>query len=258
MDVQVETNKLYKSMERFARETGQELKDVFEDQMRLASNDLVRWMPPKSKTQGVNAVEVGLGNVFTEYDSFVLESWESVGPVPATVIRTKRGAIIAVDAAHYNIEENQGRMIQQHQKNRLKSNGRVTKAGSYGREIGRWKSINRQLVPTGAIKRYRKKHVDHKIGMLKAGWILPEKTGLKTRAPAWVQRAGSSFRNLSEYSDQMDMFASGFLKLTNKVRHVARHGRLISLAVRKRNAALNRFAGRTLDRMIDKFNAGRV
>jgi len=251
MDVQVETNKLYKSMERFARETGQELKEVFEDQMRLASNDLVRWNHPKAAKAGKGTVSSDVGSVVTQIGDWIVRTASTGTGIIAV---TKTGAALPVDNALVNLQSDEMTIAKHHKRKRTGTRGNVPR-GQKSVVNGR---LNMMLVGRNGKKRYLRKNAFPKVGMVKAGWILPSGAPVNTRAPRWVQKAREYIGDVSRYEDAMDKNANGYLRLTNKVRHAARHGGLIKTAVRKRNAALNRFAGRTLDRMIDKFNAGRV
>jgi hypothetical protein len=254
--ISVETGNLVRGMERFAKDTGRSLKEVYQDQMVLASNSLVRNFPPKSMAIGRKAIlEADLPNIFTEAPSeFLLNSWVAIGQPPETIFKTRTGAIIGVDRAHYNPDGNQTMMAAHHQANRNKSNGRVTRAGAFTRDIGRWKFINRQVVPPGAIKRYAASVVFPKLGTMKAGWVLPEKSGLKTKMPAWVAKTRGRVPNASDYTDQMNMFAIGFLRLENLVPYAARQSGLVRIELQKRQRDLLRKSGRQLELEVAKFN----
>jgi hypothetical protein len=254
--ISVETGNLMKGMERFARETGRALKEVYQEQMVLASNSLVRNFPPKSMAIGRKAIlEADLPNIFTEAPSdFLLNSWVTIGETPERIFRTKTGAVIGIDKASYNPSNDQYAMADHHQANRNKSNGRVTRAGAYTRDIGRWKFINRQVMPPGAIKRYANSVVFPKLGTMKAGWVLPAKSGLKTKMPAWVAKTRGRVPNASDYTDQMNLFAIGFLRLENLVPYAARQAGLVRIELQKRQRDLLRKSGRQLELEVAKFN----
>jgi hypothetical protein len=260
MRINIESEKLVRGMKTFARETGQTLKDVYSDQMRLASNSLAKNFPPKSSAKFKRGiVEKELPNIFTEAPSdFILDSWVTVGTPPERIFKTKTGAIIGVDKSHYNPDGNIAMMEQHHQANRNASNGRVTRAGSFTRDIGRWKFINRQIVPKGAIARYARARVFPKLGTMKAGWILPSSSGLTTKADSWVKRAYGNARGASEYTDQMNLFAVGFLRLVNMIPYAARQSGLVRIELQKRQRDLLRKSGRAMGKEIAKFNRGKV
>jgi hypothetical protein len=258
MTIQVETGQLISAMSRFARETGQTLKAVYEDQIRLASNSLARAFPAKAMAIARKAVLGDLENIFIETgsDSILQSSFTVVGSgtVPAIVFRTKNGAVLGADTAQLNPWGDMEMMKAHHEKYRSKTTGRATKAGAFTRDIGRWKYINRQIVGPGMVKRYAAKVVFPRLGMLKSGWMLPPGAPKQSKVPAWVEKASKQVGVRSQYTDQMDMFASGFLKLSNLLFYAKRQSGLVLIELQKRQRDLKSYAGKRLQGKIDAFN----
>lgn len=251
-----ETDRLLAGMKTFAAETGQTLKAVFVDQMRLASNSLAKNFPAKSQGIQRKAVLGDLGNIFIEIDDpLFLENWAGIGErAPARVFKTKSGAVFGVEQAQYNPSGDMSAMDAQHRKYRTKG-GRVTKAGSFTRDIGRWKFVNRMVVGKGAVERYARKYLYPRAGAMKSGWLLPSVAPVRSKAPSWVLKARHAVGEQSEYTDQMDLFASGFLKLNNMITYAARQMGLVRIELQKRQRDLKSYAGKRLQQRIAKFNA---
>lgn len=258
IDIKVESAKVLAGMREFARRTGQELRAVYRDQMRMSSNSLVRTFPVPTRYAGRQAILDDLNNVFVEAPStFLLESWEAIGQPPARAFKAKGGGVLGVDEAHYNPSGDAAMMAMHHQRYRLKSTGRVTKAGAFTRDIGRWKFINRQIVPPGAIRRYAR-GVYKRVGMLKSGWMFPTGAGLVTKAPSWVRSARDAVGTRAAFVDRMTPSANGFLQLTNQVPYAKRQIGLVKIELRRRLSDLKRYAGKRLQREISRFNSGRA
>jgi len=256
--INVETEKLQRGLERFARETGQTLKAVYEDQIRLASNSLAKHYHPKTAKMGKLAILKDLQNVFIEEKPlFVMEAWAGIGgEEPARIFRTSRGAILGIEKTELNPSGDMDFMEWRHKKSRMASNGRVSTAGAKSRNIGRWKYMNRQMVPAGRVAKYAKKRVFPKVGLLKAGWLMPSESGIKNKVPNWITRAGAFRSRLATYGDHMDLFANGFLYLTNNVPYAGKHVGLLRIEIQRRQRDLLLYAGKRLDAKIAKFNAG--
>jgi len=257
LQIQVEQQKLLDGMKRFAKQTGQALKEVYKDQMRLASNSLVKAFPPRTMGQGRKAIMTDLSNLFIEQPGSFIESAIAVQGQPTqTIFKTRQGAVYGIDSADYNQSGDHAAMAARHKRFRLPSTGRVTKAGALTRDIGRWKFIQRQVVPAGAVKRYARAKVFKRLGMMKSGWILPRGAGIQTKAARWVFEAQAHVGVRSEYIDRMDTNASGFLQLQNRVPYAGRHVGLVRIEVQKRQRDLKRYAGLRLKKQVEKFNRG--
>jgi hypothetical protein len=73
-------------------------------------------------------------------------------------------------------------------------NGRRTRAGSFTRDIGRWRFIDKMTVGKQSLKNYLK-WIYQRVGMSKAGWVKAGSVfGKVTKIPAWVSRHVASAR----------------------------------------------------------------
>jgi|TARA_Y100000310_G_scaffold176214_1_gene176354 hypothetical protein len=255
--VEVLSADVERNLKVFARKVGITLKDAYKEQMRLAANQLVRDTPPRSMKQGRNRIKQEVGHLFVRLGpkNFILaEQWEAMGNQPAgKYFKTARGKVFGVEQPHWNLSGNQSRMKAHHKRNRGKG-GRSSMAGSWDRTIGRWRFINRQVVSTRAYENYLKRVVYPKIGTLKKGWIAPDAPFI-TKAAGWVKKAKTGKQSRGDYSDQMDMFANGFLKLKNVVPYFGSRDFIIKKVMRTRINHMKRMVGKHLERTIVKFNA---
>jgi len=261
VSVKVIFDEVERSMKRFARAMGVSLKAVYQDQMRLASNQLVRLYPPRTKKKGTLRIRRETGSLFVRLGpkNFVMaKEYQSIGGQPiGHVFETARGATFGVENPFWNLSGNRSRMKAYHKKHRG-SNGRSSVAGSWDKRIGRWKFIDRMVVSERAYDNYLKQEVFPKVGLLKKGWIAAS-APFTTKAPAWVKKAkGAPGGGKGEYSDQMDLFANGFLQLKNLAPHAAGRDGLVRIVLRTRLRDMKRFAAKRLDKMIARFNAGQV
>lgn len=261
VSVEVISADLERGMKRFARTMGVSLKAVYTDQMRLASNQLVKIYPPRTKKQGRHRIKRDLGSLFVRLgpDNFQLaKEYAALGEQPiGRRFKTTRGAVFGVENNFWNLSGNRSQMKAYHQRNRLR-NGRASMAGSWDKNIGRWKFIDRMVVSQRAYEGYLRDEVFPKIGLLKKGWIAPN-APFKTKAPAWVKKAkGAPGNSSGDYSDQMDLFANGFLQLKNVAPQAAGRDGLVRIVLRTRSRDLKRFAAKRLDKMIARFNAGQA
>lgn len=257
--IQVKTERLLASMKYFAKETGQSLKAVFVDQLRLASNSLVKVFPPKTAAVVRGTIMEDLGNLFVEVGdgSFIKEATPlyMLGENgPSVTLKTYRGAVLGTEASQYNPKGNIAQMDELHRRNRKRTNGRVVWRTSGTVQVGKFKYVNRMVVGKGKIASYARKVLFPRIGMMKAGWILPDGARIETKAPAWVRKSLRVFGLTGRYSDKMTSDANGFLQETNPVRYSERQAGLVLIELQKRSRDLRRFAGKRLQGAIDKFN----
>lgn len=253
--VEVQSYEVLKAIRLFAKQTGIELKDVYVDQMRLMNNHLIRLYPPKTYAQGRRAIKTDLENLFIRPDDFgVVSQWAGIGEgAPPVVFRTSKGAILGVEQRNINLSGDPAKLRAHHQKHRMK-NGRVTKAGAFTRNIGRWKYIDRMVVADYAYQRYLKT-VQKKVGMLKKGWI-PKKGTVRYPVKAANYIRNSSGGEQAEMLDRMNPNASGYLKLENNIDYAYKHPGLVKIALGFRSRDLKKWAKLRVDEMTKRFNSG--
>lgn len=256
--IQANTKEVNDALKRFAREMGVSLKEVYMDQLRLASNQLVKLYHPKKSTQGKGRIKKELSNLFVVIgpkNLNMVKSWESSGEQPAgTMFKTSRGAVFGVEQPYWNIRGDMQQMKRHHKRHRSKATGRSSQAGSWTRNIGRWKFIDRQVVPQRAFNRYLKT-VTQKVGALKGAWV-PNNAPFVSKAPAWVMKGrGKAGGIVGKLSDQMNLWAKGVLSLTNPFPHADKHKELIAIAINTRRRDLERHAKKRLDPLTKRFNS---
>lgn len=114
---------------------------------------------------------------------------------PQGIVRTwatKEGKVYGTESTLYRPNAGRAEMRKHHK--RYFKNGRRSRAGTFTREIGRWKFIDKMVVGKGAMNDYLR-WVLLKVGWSKAGWItaamsvggvIPRSGRL--RVPKWVSR----------------------------------------------------------------------
>lgn len=78
-------------------------------------------------------------------------------------------------------------------------NGRMTRAGGATRDVGRWKFIDRLVIPEETFQAYLKEQ-QAKVGYLASGWRVAAKR-LGISLPAWIANADGPSTALVEVSD---------------------------------------------------------
>lgn len=134
----------------------------------------------------------------------------------------KDGTVYGTDRAHFLTDASASTLRQIHKG--AFQNGKMSSAGSRTRDIGRWKFIDKYLVPGAALEDYVKSQ-QAKSGMAKSGWAACAKqlkkvvSGSMTRGiPKWVTR------HLGDYSfgtveDRTGNLFSPTVVLTNTCRY---------------------------------------
>lgn len=200
-----------------------------------------------AKKQGKIRVEKDIRKVIVDIDSSQNRAAKMSGH-EFRRFRNKRGAVYGVDKQFFEPAASSGRIARFHQKQRSKSTGRVTTAGTLTRDIGRWKFVDKLHVRGTALRRYIRERQRH-VGRLKAGWIpASDKYGVGHLVPSWVRKAGLPRGRAISRSIKRD--GTGFYISINSVPYGSRKlERIIRFTrgVRERELAnnLDRLAGRT-------------
>lgn len=174
--------------ERIAQLVDALLKDaavVLADESRLFLKMAIRLTPPKTKAQGEQAINDDLGRIVSGgNESFLNHVVETFGADSVRGYQTnKRGEKYLLEMGH--VAPTGEGLAAYHQKNRTKR-GRVTMAGQFTRDIGRWKARDKWVVGYAALAAYKAK-IMARVGMRKSGWLRAyyEVGG---KLPAWIQR----------------------------------------------------------------------
>jgi hypothetical protein len=208
VSVQFNSDSFIKAMNYVSQQSGLSMQTILRSQMSLWAKSLVRMTYPKKKTDGEKAIfdytagklKGDLGRLFKPIPDnewkdnenfFETVAGENI-PAGTYVFKAKTGAVYGVENDY--VVNDIDSMRQHHQKNRGK-NGRVTRAGSYTRDVGRWKFVDKYHVKWSMLRQYAKEVMSH-VGREKAGWLMAanyfnsksDKLIDKGRIPNWVDR----------------------------------------------------------------------
>lgn len=152
------------------------------------------------------------GGVFTVMDDALLANAHVNSTGTVRLFARKDGTVYGTDRRHFRPRASNSEMYAHHQSMRM-GNGRVTKAGGFTRDIGRWKFIDHMVVGVSAFKRYQRM-IHARVGMLAAALvsIAEARLGPLKGIPAWVRRhagnvGGSGNVSLSESSSGITITA---------------------------------------------------
>jgi len=99
---------------------------------------------------------------------------------------SKDGRVYGVEETFFKPDASIEEMRAHHKK--YFKNGRRTRAGSFTRDIGRWRFIDKMTVGKDSMKKYLK-WIFLRVGLSKAGWVKAgSRFGKVTKIPAWVSR----------------------------------------------------------------------
>jgi hypothetical protein len=96
----------------------------------------------------------------------------------------RQGEVYGVDRTLYRPDATLETLAEFHQKNRL-ANGRTTDAGTFTRDIGRWKFITKLIVPKDVLTEYIEV-VKARVGRGKGGWAAGV-IALGGEVPGWIE-----------------------------------------------------------------------
>lgn len=160
----------------------------------------MRFTPPKTKRQGENAVGADLfsGRVIGVTGKkargiFMLYDRGQPRGDKVYLFTDKHGQTYGVDRNLYRPSATMQEMEAHHLKYRGK-NGRTTTAGSYSRDIGRWRFVDRMVVNKQSLQQYMKL-VKARVGLMKAAWT-PAAAAVGLPVRAWVARHGTVRRHV--------------------------------------------------------------
>ncbi len=99
---------------------------------------------------------------------------------------TKDGKVYGVEDTFFKPNASIDEMRAHHKK--YFKNGRRTRAGSFTRDVGRWRFIDKMTIGKQSLNNYLK-WIFQRVGLSKAGWVKAGTTfGKVTKIPAWVSR----------------------------------------------------------------------
>lgn len=151
------------------------------------------------------------------------------------MFKRKDGTVYGVDYDKLGLSE--GVLAAAHQGARLASTGRVSKAGTYTKNIGRWKFVNRVHAPAALRRSYIKKIQGH-VGKTKSGWLAAVSHFCRIGRVAfpsgvdWVQRHGAMHGSFVDGMDRAK--GNGYLVAINSIPWIQRFAGLVNWAVKTR------------------------
>lgn len=234
MRISVDTIQANKEFDSLRKQMGLTLRDVMYDQARLLGQHAIKVVAPgpeggtaEQKRRGHAAVAGDIARIIVPIDGGLgsveeLEDLKNAGLLSdsARFFKTKRRAVYGVDRDLVKISPSMKEMERHHDKYRSKRTGRVTRAGTYTKDIGRWKFVDKMHVKASAAKRFIK-HKQKKVGQLKAGFIPATEhfamlAGVAPKAiPVWVKKQAK--RMGSQVNAVNNRTGEGFLELINSV-----------------------------------------
>ena len=132
-----------------------------------------------------------------------------------TVLWAERDTGYLADATFFRGNASESEMMRHH--DQYFQNGRMTSAGAYTRDIGRWKYIDQLIVSATAYKRFSKA-LNKRVGWMAAGWNQAAAL-LGYRPPAWIWRHSAPGYGTLTVDDQ-----GVRIKMTNAVRYASQVG----------------------------------
>lgn len=249
------------------------------DTARLAANDAIKYSAPWAAGKpGTGSAQLASGKSAIAYDllgskggatrrakrlgvfDFLPDNIKRTFIQDGVVVNvTSSGRIYAKDETLYRPNASLAEMKAHHLRYRGK-NGRTTTAGAKTRNIGRWKSTAKMMVPREKMDQYLR-YVQSKVGELKASWLpaaryFAQKVGGKVGASAWIVKQG---KQLGTYIDSVNATGNGYASLTNLAPHnEAIRPDMVKFIESQRNKFIMRVTPKRMQQIADQFNRNRT
>lgn len=230
----IKTQSFLSAMREIKRRTGFELGAIMRDVMALWAKDLINKTPPfgltaAARKQGETRVYKDITHVIYAIEDNKAQEYEdwfaaSGGTVIGHAFKTKAGAVFGTDS--FNWSEDQDEIAKRHARYRSKTTGRITRAGAFTRNIGRWKFLNRLVTTASARTQYINKIIQH-VGKTKSGWLagwshfnslaskyIKTSTNIIDRMD-WILRHGTMNGTFKDTFDTVRM--TGSASMTNRI-----------------------------------------
>jgi hypothetical protein len=156
-------------------------------QGRHLAKKTMDFTPPRTHAQGKKAVVRDIERLFLGLRTEVEEArWQSVGGTQVVrLFSTKDGRAYGADRALFRPGASYEEMAEHHQQYR-DYRGRVTRAGTYTRDIGRWRFIDKMVVREADLKEFITDK-QRLVGRAKGGWAAAV-IGLGGKAPQYAAK----------------------------------------------------------------------
>jgi hypothetical protein len=225
--MKIDTSDVRRSMARLAAATGKLKSEIVKTAAKGFVKDIVSISPPASKgSTGLDARKAGEGSILSDVFGGKTQGLFLVSDVDpnevsggyvaqfnaqngkpilrkkqpgeedfARVWTAKDGRVYGVEKQLFRPNASLAEMLAHIARYRSKSTGRVSRAGTRDKVIGRHVFIDKMVISETA-KAQLLKHLFSHVGILASGWnAAAEKLGVKL--PAWVRRHGTRFGSMS-------------------------------------------------------------
>ena len=259
----IDVNRFKKQVDRFATKYGVDARQVMLDQMRLWTIDLIKSFPPKNSSQGKRAVKSDIQRIFIPVDSgsfAAVKEWALIvgGQELGRAFKSKTGSVYGVEKRFFDFS---GDKIPAHHRRFRTKDGRVTRAGTFTRDIGRWKFVDKVVTKQSILNRYIKEKQKN-VGILKAGWVpaltyFAAVSGGVFKAPVFVKKIAKS-KQSGGFVDRFGKDGTGFLEAINSVPWSKRHKSILNFTLNKRKRDVSRQLKNRLEKLIAQENRATV
>lgn len=201
--VTVDASEFNRKLIKLAAAVKVEAVDLVRGEARMVARDLIRVTTPygtnnAARDKGRGAIikdllggrstgpaKIGSRGIFFVIGSTAYTEERKSGNV--MLFAKKNGDVYGTEKRLFRPNASIEEMEAHHQKYRSRSTGRTTLAGSFTRNIGRWKFVDRMVVSGSTMQKYLK-HVLKRVGWMKSGWVPAFRALGGKRVPAWIDR----------------------------------------------------------------------
>lgn len=261
--IRIDKPHFYRQIDRIAKEWRLAADDIAEDQHRLYLRDLQRRTPEARAGGGLpgslkkvssskykDPIERDLRRIFVPVRDLVALRVMRYDILPSTQGKDEWATGVSSQGTAFQLfapDATMQDMAAHHKAQRSRTTGRVTKAGSWTRDIGRWKFANKMHVPQRTFRRYLRE-TKKKAGIARSGWNAGIYSVKGKPVSARARRHGTRYG-----TGRVIRSATGIrLIAENNVPWIHRFRRLYAGAERTRARDLERQLRRGLDRYLDR------
>lgn len=195
--------------------------EALRTQARLLGLRLIQLTPPRTKGQGKRRVKADVGRLFFgQSPGRMADSMDRAAraggmdkQMNATVAlwATKDGTVYGVERHLYRPDATLATMAEHHEKHR-DSRGRVTRAGTMRPDVGRWKFVDKMVVPRDLLAEYIRTK-QGMVGQARGGWasVVQHFGGA---VADWVGQHSSA----GSVTDRLDDPVAAYLAMDNRSR----------------------------------------
>lgn len=214
------------ALERMRAEFGVTGRDVLRDMTALNAKAFMAYTPPfksaaateagyegSARKLGEDAVTRDIERLFVPLTEAEHQFWQIEGGQDTAVKIRDSGVVYGVEMHLFRPYADEAVMRAHHMRYRSRTTGRVSRAGVGqidGKQIGRWKFVDRMHVRRAALEQYVAKERSH-VGTAKAGWLPAidkfTQNAITARPPrniGWVRRNAVRARGTAAAYEALD------------------------------------------------------